>query len=139
MSDKMKKPGWVDEFKTFIMRGNVMDLAVGVIIGGAFATITSSLTNDIIMPLVGILTGGIDFSGLSIVVGSATLTYGNFINAVLQFLILAFAIFWMVKAVNKAMSLGKHEEEKPAEPEAPPAPTTEELLAEIRDLLKEKQ
>lgn len=137
MSDKKKKPGWADEFKAFIMRGNVMSMAVGVIVGGAFSTIVSSLTNDIIMPLVGIFIGGIDFSAMAITVGSATLTYGNFINAVLQFLILAFVIFWMVKAVNKLMDGGKKEEEAPA-PEAPPAPTTEELLAEIRDLLKDK-
>ena len=138
MSDK-KKPGWVDEFKAFIMRGNVMSMAVGVIVGGAFSSIVSSLTNDIIMPIVGIFTGGIDFSAMAITVGSANVTYGNFINAVLQFLILAFVVFWMVKGVNKIMEAGKKKEEEPPAPEAPKAPTTEELLAEIRDPLKDKQ
>ncbi len=138
MSD-MKKPGWVDEFKTFIMRGNVMSMAVGVIVGGAFSSIVSSLTNDIIMPIVGIFTGGIDFSTMAITVGSANVTYGNFINAVLQFLILAFVVFWMIKGVNKIMESGSKKEEEAPAPEAPKGPTTEELLAEIRDLLKDKQ
>lgn len=138
MSD-MKKPGWVDEFKAFIMRGNVMSMAVGVIVGGAFSSIVSSLTNDIIMPIVGIFTGGIDFSTMAITVGSANVTYGNFINAVLQFLILAFVVFWMIKGVNKIMESGSKKEEEAPAPEAPKGPTTEELLAEIRDLLKDKQ
>lgn len=118
------------EFKAFIMRGNVMDLAVGVIIGGAFGAIVNSLVADVLMPLLGILTGGLDFSGLSVKVGSAVVTYGKFIQAVFSFVILAFAIFWMIKVVNALM---KKKEEAPA----PAAPSPQEvLLAEIRDLLK---
>jgi len=105
------------EFKSFIMRGNVMDLAVGVIIGGAFGKIVSSLVNDIIMPLIGLLIGGIDFSGLSFTLGSATVTYGVFINNLIDFLIIALVIFLMVKGLN---SLQK----KPAP--TPAAPTTRE-------------
>jgi large conductance mechanosensitive channel len=119
------------EFKAFIMRGNVMDLAVGVIIGGAFGAIVNSLVADVLMPILGVLTGGLDFSGLSFKVGNAVVAYGKFIQAIFSFLILAFAIFWMVKAVN---SLSKKKEEAPA---PPPAPSPQEvLLAEIRDLLK---
>jgi large conductance mechanosensitive channel len=105
------------EFKSFIMRGNVMDLAVGVIIGGAFGKIVSSLVNDIIMPLIGLLIGGIDFGGLSFTLGSATVTYGVFINNLIDFLIIALVIFLMVKGLN---SLQK----KPAP--TPAAPTTRE-------------
>ena len=134
----LKKPGWLDEFKTFIMRGNVMNLAVGVIVGGAFNAIVSSLSADIIMPIISVFTGGIDFSAWVINIGPVALTIGNFINAVLQFIILALVVFWLVRVVNKILDAGKKEEEAPA-PEEPKGPTTEELLAEIRDLLKEKR
>ena len=123
----------LQEFKEFIGRGNVIDLAVAVIIGGAFGAIISSLVDDIIMPLVGVLLGGIDFSGLSIVVGDATILYGNFIQAIVYFLIIAFVLFLIVRSYNK---LQKQDEEAPA---APPEPSAEEaLLTEIRDLLKAK-
>ena len=136
----MKKPSWLDEFKTFIMRGNVMNLAVGVIVGGAFNAIVSSLSADIIMPIISIFTGGIDFSAWVLQLGPATLTVGNFVNAVLQFVILALVVFWLVRIVNKMLEDKKKEEEAPAPaPEEPKGPTTEELLAEIRDLLKDKQ
>ena len=138
----MKK--FFGEFKTFIMRGNVLDLAVGVIIGGAFSAITTSLVNDIINPILGIFTGGsTDLSALSVKLpGGGDLMIGNFINAVLNFLIMAFVIFCIVKAFNGARAKmeehRKHEEEPEPEPEEP-EPTKEELLlTEIRDLLKEK-
>ncbi|WP_173935003.1 large conductance mechanosensitive channel protein MscL [Chelativorans sp. Marseille-P2723] len=134
----------LDEFKEFIARGNVMDLAVGVIIGGAFGLIVSSLTDDIIMPIVGAIFGGFDFSNYFIPLSSditantleaareqgAVLAYGNFITVVINFLILAWIIFLMVKGVNK---LRREEAAAPAEPEAPPQDI--QLLAEIRDLL----
>ena len=119
----------IKEFREFIMRGNVLDLAVAVIIGGAFGVIVTSLVDDIIMPLIGILMGGIDFSGLAVQVGGATVTYGNFIQAIINFLIIALALFLVIKAANSVMR-------KKAEAPTPPAPTAEEkLLAEIRDLL----
>ncbi|TGX80974.1 large-conductance mechanosensitive channel protein MscL [Palleniella muris] len=127
---------FVDEFKQFAMRGNVMDMAVGVIIGGAFGKIVSSLVNDIIMPLIGLFTGGVDFSGLSFKVIDAEVKYGQFIQNIVDFLIVAFCIFMMIKGIN---SLKKKQEEAPAKPEAPAEPSNEEkLLAEIRDLLKNK-
>jgi large conductance mechanosensitive channel len=120
----------IKEFREFIMRGNVLDLAVAVVIGGAFGAIVTSLVDDIIMPLIGILMGGVDFSGLAIQIGNATLRYGNFIQAIINFLIIALALFLIVKAANTVMR-------KKAEAPTPPAPTAEEkLLAEIRDLLK---
>ena len=137
--------GFITEFKEFAMKGNVMDMAVGVIIGGAFGKIVSSLVDDVLMPLVGMLTGGIDVSGLAYKVmlpnpieggeplAGATLKYGAFIQNVIDFLIIAFCIFLMMKAINKLMA----KKEEPA-PEAPAGPTQEELLTEIRDLLKEK-
>ena len=137
--------GFIKEFKEFAMKGNVMDMAVGVIIGGAFGKIVSSLVDDVLMPLVGMLTGGIDVSGLAYKVmlpnpveggeplAGATLKYGAFIQNVIDFLIIAFCIFLMMKAINKLMA----KKEEPA-PEAPAGPTQEELLAEIRDLLKQK-
>ncbi|MBK8989059.1 MAG: large-conductance mechanosensitive channel protein MscL [Chloroflexi bacterium] len=122
------------EFKTFISKGNVIDLAVAVILGGAFGAIVKSLVDDLIMPLIGILLGGVNFSALTIQVGDAVLTYGNFIQAIINFLVIAFALFLIIRAANKAK---KKEEAAPA---APPAPSAEEkLLAEIRDLLKEKK
>ena len=125
------------EFKEFISKGNVMDMAVGVIIGGAFGKIVTSLVNDILMPLIGIITGGIDFTTLSVKVGEAELTYGNFIQSVIDFLIVALCIFFMTKAIAKAgEKLKKKQEEEAAA--APAGPTSEELLTEIRDLLKNK-
>ena len=136
------------EFKEFINKGNVLGLAVGVIIGGAFSTITTSLTNDIIMPIVSIFLGGVDFSSMSIALPTFhavaedaapnTLNYGSFISAVINFLILALVVFCIVKAVNKVMDSARKKEE--AAPPPPPQPSAEEkLLAEIRDLLKEKR
>ena len=135
----MKK--FLEEFKAFAMRGNVLDMAVGVVIGGAFGKITASLVNDIIMPLISMLTGGIDFSSWKWVLKAAegdaaevAVNFGSFIAVVLDFIIIAFAVFCMVKAINK---FHKKKEEAPA---APPEPSAEEkLLTEIRDLLKEKQ
>ena len=128
----MKK--FMEEFKQFIARGNVMDMAVGVIIGGAFSAITTSLINDIIMPLLGIFTGSISFADLSFPVNGAVIAYGNFIQAVLNFLVMAFVVFCLVKAINRF-----HRKKEEAPP-APPEPSAEEkLLTEIRDLLKEKR
>ena len=133
----MEKNGFIAEFKEFIARGNVMDLAVGVIIGGAFSAITTSLINDLIMPLLGILTGSISFAALTVQVGPAVITYGNFIQAVLNFLVMALVVFWLVKAVNRVSSLGKKEDDAPAaEPDTPAAPTAEALLAQILEELK---
>ena len=149
------KPSWWDEFVAFAVKGNAMALAVGTIIGAAFSTITKSLTDDIIMPIVSIFLGGVDFTELKIVLPRLwgepkfdengveilnTLNWGNFLSAVINFLILAFVVFMLVKGLNKLAEIGKKkEEEAPAEPEAPPAPSNEEvLLAEIRDLLKNK-
>ena len=159
---KLKKPAWIDEFKEFAIKGNAMALAVGTIIGAAFSTITKSLTDDLIMPIINIFMGGTDFSDAKIKLprmpwveptyeiivdetGAETaqlvenyLTYGNFISAVINFLILALVVFFLVKMINKLATIGKKEEpveEVPAEP----VPTNEEvLLTEIRDLLKEK-
>ena len=144
----MKK--FIQEFKEFINKGNVLGLAVGVIIGGAFSTITTSLTNDIIMPIVSIFLGGVDFSSMSVMLPSPfagnpeapnMLNYGNFISAVINFLILALGVFCIVKAVNGAMDkVKKKEEAAPEAPPAPPEPSAEEkLLTEIRDLLKESR
>lgn len=120
----------VKEFKAFIAKGNVLDLAVAVIIGGAFGAIVTSLVNDIIMPLIGVILGGTDFTTLAITVGDASITYGNFIQAIINFLIIAFVIFMIVRSAN---SMKKKEEPAPA---APKGPSAEDLLAEIRDLLK---
>ena len=140
--------GLLQEFKAFALKGNVMDMAVGVIIGGAFGKIVTSLVNDIIMPPIGLLIGGVDFTNLKLVIKKAvieggaevapavTWNYGAFIQQVVDFTILAFCVFMMVKIMNRLMS---KKEEKPATPPAPPAPSKEEvLLTEIRDLLKEK-
>lgn len=142
----MKK--FLGEFKTFAMRGNVVDLAVGMIIGSAFGKITNSLVNDVIMPAVSILLGGIDFTDWKLVLKQAvmvdgqeaaaaiSINYGAFLSTVLDFVILAFAIFCMVKAINKL----HRKQEAPVEAPAPPTPSPEEaLLTEIRDLLKEKR
>lgn len=145
MSAKEKGRGFFHEFREFIARGNVLDLAVGVIIGGAFSTITSSLTSDVIMPVVSIFLGGVDFSAMQITLPNLfgvvsetpnTLNYGNFINAVINFLIMAFVVFCIVKTFNR---LHRKKAETPAAPPAPPEPSNEEkLLAEIRDLLAQK-
>ena len=143
---KEKTTGFIAEFKQFIARGNVLDMAVGVVIGGAFGKITTSLVNDIIMPLISMLTGGVDFSSWKWVLKQAvvengeeisaavSVNYGTLIATVLDFLIISFVIFCLIKAVNK---FHRKKEEEPA---APPEPSKEEvLLTEIRDLLKEKQ
>ena len=128
--------GFLKEFKTFAMKGNVMDMAVGVIIGGAFGKIVSSLVDDVLMPVIGMLTGGIDFKDLALTVGDANIKYGNFLQNVIDFLIIAFSIFVMIKAINRLIH--KREEETKSPP-APPAPSKEEqLLSEIRDILKNK-
>ncbi len=139
--------GFIKEFKEFAMKGNVMDMAVGVIIGGAFGKIISSLVEDIIMPVISLCTGGISFVDLFVNLGEGTyktlaeakeagaavFAYGQFIQNILDFIIIAFCIFLMIKAMNKL----NRKKEEPA-PEAPAGPTQEELLAEIRDLLKQK-
>ena len=162
---KIKKPGWWEEFKAFAIKGNAMALAVGTIIGGAFSTITKSLTDDVIMPIINIFLGGANFSELKIklprmpwveptyemVINEAGeevptlvenyLTYGNLLSAIINFLILALVVFLLVKGLNKLTELGKKKEEEAAaaEPPAPPAPSNEEvLLTEIRDLLAKK-
>jgi large conductance mechanosensitive channel len=123
----------VQEFREFISRGNVIDLAVAVVIGTAFSAIVNSLINDIIMPLIGIIIGGIDFSGLSIMVGNAEVLYGNFIQAIVNFLVIAIVIFLVVRSYNRLQRKAE------AEPEAPPeAPAEVQLLTEIRDLLKQQ-
>ena len=126
----------INEFKTFAMRGNVVDLAVGIIIGGAFGKIVSSVVADVIMPPIGLLVGGVNFTSLAITMKEAigkapavTLNYGNFLQAVFDFLIVAFSVFMLVKAIN---TLQKKEKE------APPPPKQEMLLEEIRDILREK-
>ncbi len=150
MSNTPKKPGWWDEFVAFAVKGNAMALAVGTIIGSAFSTITKSLTDDVIMPIVSIFLGGIDFSELKIVLprlwGEAqydeagneilnTLNWGNFLSAIINFFILAIVVFAIVKGLNHLTEMGKKKEEEA--PAAPPAPSAEEvLLTEIRDLLK---
>jgi len=121
----------ISEFKEFAVKGNVVDLAVGVVIGAAFGKIVSSLVEDVVMPIVGTLLGGIDFSGLAIKLGAATLKYGKFLQTCLDFLIIAWAIFIMVKLINRV----KREQAAPAPAPAAP-PRQEVLLAEIRDLLK---
>ena len=149
MSAKGKTTGFIAEFRQFIARGNVLDMAVGVVIGGAFGKITNSVVNDIIMPLISMLTGGVDFSawkwvlkeavmeGKEVIDPEIAVNYGNLIAVILDFIIIAFAVFCMVKAINKM-----HDKlSKPAEPEPEkaPEPTKEEvLLTEIRDLLKEQ-
>lgn len=142
----MKK--MLQEFKTFAMRGNVVDMAVGIIIGGAFGKIVSSVVGDLIMPAVGLLVGGVNFTDLKIVIKDAvlegdkvitpevSLNYGNFIQVVFDFLIIAFAVFLLIKGIN-ALNRKKEASAAPATPPAPPADV--QLLTEIRDLLKEKK
>ena len=119
------------EFREFAIKGNVVDLAVGVIIGAAFGKIVASVVEDMVMPLIGTMLGGVNFAGLSVVVGTATIKYGKFLQTCLDFLIIAWAIFLMVKLINRM------KRESPPVPAAPPPPTRQEvLLEEIRDLLK---
>ncbi|CDA76716.1 large-conductance mechanosensitive channel [Bacteroides sp. CAG:530] len=142
----MKK--MLQEFKTFAMRGNVVDMAVGIIVGGAFGKIVSSVVGDLIMPAVGLLVGGVNFTDLKIVMKDAvlegdkvitpevSLNYGNFIQVVFDFLIIAFAVFLLIKGINAL----NRKKEAPAAPATPPAPPADvQLLTEIRDLLKEKK
>ena len=130
----MKK--FLQEFKEFAMRGNVMDLAVGVIVGGAFSAITNSLINDILMPIIGIFVSEASFANLYLYVNGAEIAYGNFIQAVLNFVIMAFVVFCMVKAINRL----SRKKEKEVPPPPPPEPSPEEkLLPDIRDLLKTQQ
>jgi len=131
----------LQEFKSFAIKGNAIDMAVGVIVGGAFGKIVSSLVNDILMPLIGLLLGGIDFSQLKVQIGDAVVMYGSFIMTVVDFLIISFCVFLLVRAINKlkaplsTITKGKeHDEAEP--PVAVPVPKEEELLTEIRDLLK---
>ena len=154
MKNPVNKPKWWDEFLAFAVKGNAMALAVGTIIGAAFSGITKSLTDDVIMPIIAIFMGGIDFSELKITLprlfgepvldeaGNVilnTLNYGNFLSAVINFLILALVVFFLVKGLNKLSEIGKKKEEAPAQEPAPPEPSNEEkLLAEIRDLLKNR-
>ena len=139
---------FMQEFKEFAMKGNVMDMAVGVVIGGAFGKIVSSLVSDIIMPLIGAITGGLNFTDWKweimaeqlneageVVKPALCLTWGNFLQVVFDFLIIAFSIFLVIKGINK---LKRQPEPEPEAPAAPAGPTQEELLAEIRDLLKNK-
>ena len=141
-----EKKGFFGEFKEFIARGNVMDMAVGVIIGGAFGKISTSLVNDVIMPGISMLTGGVDFSGWKLVLKEAviengeeiaaavSINYGNFLATILDFLIIAFAVFCLIKGIN---TLHRKKEEPAPEPAPEPKPSAEEkLLTEIRDLLK---
>lgn len=126
--------GFIKEFREFAMKGNVMDMAVGVIIGGAFGKIVSSLVDNILMPAISIFTVGFDFSKLAVKVNEATINYGMFIQNVVDFLIIAFCIFLMVKGMNK---LNRKKKEEPA-PTAPEPSAEEKLLREIRDLMKNK-
>ena len=141
----VRRPAWIDEFRAFIMRGNVVDLAVGIIIGVAFTAVVNSLVKDLFTPLIGLLVGGIDFANIFITLkgpsqptladaqkaGAVTLNIGVFLNAVIQFLIVSFAVFWLVKGLTR---LHVREEAAPAAP-----PRTEVLLEEIRDLLAAKR
>jgi large conductance mechanosensitive channel len=141
----VRRPAWVEEFRTFIMRGNVVDLAVGIIIGVAFTSVVNSLVKDIFTPIIGLLVGGIDFANIFITLkgpsaptladaqkaGAVTLNFGVFLNTVIQFLIVSFAVFWMIKVLTR---LHVREEAAPA-----PPPRSEVLLEEIRDLLAARQ
>lgn len=126
------------EFKEFISKGNVVDLAVGVIIGGAFGKIVTSLVNDIIMPLIGVIIGGINFTNLSIKIGESVIAYGSFIQNIIDFLIIAACIFVFVKFVNKLTNLNKVEEKEEPKKEEPKVAEDIKLLTEIRDLLKKQ-
>ena len=137
MSGIERKKEMIKEFKEFISKGNIMDMAVGIIIGGAFTKIVTALVEAILMPLIGAICGGKSVEDMSIMVGNAAIGYGAFIQAVIDFLLVALVLFMILKAFNKAKSMVVKEEEAPAEPE--PVPADVELLTEIRDLLKEKK
>jgi large conductance mechanosensitive channel len=127
----------IKEFREFILRGNVIDLAVAVVIGVAFSAIITSLVNDILMPLIGIVVGGVDFSGLAVQVGSAVIAYGKFLQAVVNFLLIGFTLFLIIKSINsmqERFSRGKAVQPEPAAP-----PEDIQLLREIRDLLKQER
>lgn len=126
----------IREFRDFIARGNVMDMAVGIIIGAAFTAIVTSLVDDLVNPFIGLFAGGVDFSALSFGLGEAQFMYGNFINAVIKFLIIAWVVFLLVKALNRIKEAAIRKEEAAAPPPPPPGPTQEQLLMEIRDLLR---
>lgn len=142
-----------NEFKAFAMRGNVVDLAVGFILGGAFSTIVTSFVNDILMPPIGLALGGVDFSNLFLALdrgeyaslaaareaGAATINYGLFVNALISFIIVAFALFMLVRAMNRLAAVGKAEEAEAETPEAPAKPADVALLEEIRDLLARRE
>ena len=141
----MRKPGWIGDFQAFIMRGNVVDLAVGIIIGAAFTGIVQSLVKDVFNPVIGLLTGGVDFSDRFLTIrgpattslaaakaaGAVTINYGLFVNAVIQLLIVAFVVFWLVRTLQRFM---RKQEEAPTVPAA-----SETLLAEIRDILRDQR
>lgn len=135
---KVKENKFLKEFKEFISRGNVVDLAVGVIIGGAFGKIVTSVVNDILMPVIGVIIGGIDFKGLKLPIGDAEILYGNFIQNVIDFLIVAACIFVFVKVINKFFSKKEEEEIKEEVPAEPVKSEEVLLLEEIRDLLKNR-
>ena len=136
--DKEKEKEMIKEFKEFISKGNVMDMAVGIIIGGAFTKIVTALVEAILMPFIGIICGGKSVEDMSVMVGNAAIGYGAFLQAIIDFLLIAWVLFMIIKALNKAKAaVVKEEEEAPAEPE--PVPADIELLTEIRDLLKEKK
>ena len=136
----LKKGGkTASEFKEFIAKGNILDLAVGVVMGGAFGKIVTSVVSDILMPVIGMLIGGIDFSGLSVKVGEATITYGNFIQNIIDFLIISLFIFIFVKFIEKLTKLKKEEEKAEEEKKDEKQDEQIELLKEIRDLLKEDE
>ena len=128
---------FMKEFKEFISKGNVMDMAVGIIIGGAFTAIVNALVENIITPLIGVICGGIDFAKWGVQVGEATIGFGALIDAIIKFLLIALVLFSILKAINKAKSLTGNEEEAEEEPE--PVPEDVQLLTEIRDLLKDKK
>ncbi len=141
----------MEEFKKFIFRGNVVDMAVGVVVGGAFSTIVNSMVNDIIMPIVGAIAGGTTFTNYklvlhpavldeagNVVTAEAAILYGSFIQNIINFLIIAACVFFAIKMLNTITAQFKAKEEEEAAPAEPAGPTSEELLAEIRDLLKEK-
>ena len=152
MADTSKARGFIDDFSTFFARGNVIDMAVGVVVGGAFGKITTSLVNDIVMPAVSMLIGGISFEDWKLVLKQASvdaagnevaevaINFGSFLSTILDFVIIAFAVFCAIKFINALRDKMKKQEEAAEEPapEVPPAPTQEELLAEIRDLLKQQ-
>ena len=137
--EKKKVNGFISEFKTFISRGNVIDLAVGVIVGGAFSKIVTSLVNDILTPIIGILIGGKDLSNLALKIGDANIAYGAFIQNIIDFLIIAFCIFIFIKFINRIFLKSKEEKKEEKKDEPPKKSDEVILLEEIRDLLKKQK